>query len=78
MYAYKCKKCGKEDSYFLQRATSIREADEIICECGTKMERQFSTAHINMRGTRGITSRTDVEISTQNINESINEFANDK
>ena len=77
LYDYKCAACGKKDAYYSEKATLMRDADKVQCECGGQMERQFSKAHINMRGTKGITSRSDVEIETISQQESIRRMASE-
>ena len=75
IYQYKCS-CGFEDMHYTEVASRMKNADEVICEkCGKKMNRQFATPTINMRGMRGITSRTDVEIETKSLSESMREMS---
>ena len=76
IYDYKCE-CGKEDIHYSEVASLMIEADVVVCKCGKRMKRQFATPRINMRGTRGITSRSDVEISTMSVEESQRELANE-
>ena len=77
LYDYKCAACGKKDSYYSEKATLMRDADKVQCECGGQMERQFSTAHINMRGTHGITSRSDIQIDVMSQEDSMKEMTSE-
>ncbi len=74
LYSYKCE-CGKFDAY--NSVEDYREKADCP-KCGKPSPRWFSGKNgvsINMRGTRGITSRTDVEIDTMSQEQSMRELA---
>ena len=73
IYDYKCPKCDKIDMHFSE-VVGFKDADVVICECGVKMERQFSIPSINMSGLKGIGQRTDVELSSSTMEDSMDSF----
>lgn len=82
LYDYLCPVCQKVEEHFKDFSAN----DEFSCECGTLMQRQFSVPNIKIDGVtsfrgknlrkvdRNIFRRTDVELSTQTMGESIEHF----
>ena len=71
IYEFKCK-CGKREDRFLE-FENYKEPQ--TCICGNIMDKLISRpSNINMKGTRGITSRTDIEMETMSREQSMKEL----
>ena len=82
LYDYKCPTCKVVEEHYKDFSAN----DEFSCKCGTLMEKQFSVPFIkidgvtsfsgdNLRRTeKSIFRRTDIELGTQTMGESIERF----